>query len=206
MRPVILSLFILFFGSQLFAETFLVDECKTDIYFANGILTSREAAIFNTEEILKPAIIDLLGPEAFTQTIGKVDYAYNHTIGFFSDGIETFLQKFGWLALRDALGDVHGTDLGRQIQKYKASISSGHKVLVVAHSQGNLFTREAYLGLDPWMRDYFEAISVASPMSADIKAGTPRIDWDNDFVPRIASLGAPTGYSNNVRDIIVEVK
>jgi hypothetical protein len=51
------------------------------------------------------------------------------------------------------------------------------------------------------MRDYFEAISVASPMSADIKAGTPRIDWDNDFVPRIASLGGSTGYSNNVRDI-----
>ena len=198
----LLLIFLLFVPLFVFAE---IDECKTDIYFANGILTKQRTAIDNAG-LLEDSIIETFGFAYYTQKIGKVDYAYNHTIGFFSDGIETFLQKFGWLALRDALGDVHGTDLGRQIQKYKASISSGHKVLVVAHSQGNLFTREAYLGLDPWMRDYFEAISVASPMSADIKAGTPRIDWDNDFVPRIASLGAPTGYSNNVRDIIVEVK
>jgi hypothetical protein len=118
------------------------------------------------------------------------------------DATETVLQKFGWVWFGGVImGYLHSADVEAQITAYKASISSGHKVLTVAHSQGNLFTREAYLGLDSWMRDYFEAISVASPMNADIKTGTPRIDWDNDFVPRIASLGASTGYSNNVRDI-----
>jgi hypothetical protein len=82
--------------------------------------------------------------------------------GFLSDNLESALQKFGWFGLRDLLGDVHGVDLHLQVKKYKNSISSGHKVLVVAHSQGNMFAGEAYNALPLWMRNYFEAVSVAS--------------------------------------------
>jgi len=40
-------------------------------------------------------------------------------------------------------------------------------------------------------------------MSADIKYGTSRIDWDNDIVPRIATFGAslPDMTSSNVRNV-----
>lgn len=179
-----------------------INECKTDVYFANGILTEEETAYSNAG-LLREAIKQMLGQEPFTQKIGKVTYAYNNTIGFWSDGIETFLQKFGWMGLRDSLGDVHASDVQTQITSYKQSIKDGHKVLAVAHSQGNLFTHEAFRGLDPWMQDYFEAVSVASPMSADIKYGTARIDWDNDIVPRIATVGAslPWMMPSSVRNV-----
>ena len=79
----------------------------------------------------------------------------------------------------------HDWDLSKQVKKYKDSIKDGHKVLVVAHSQGNLFTYEAYRKLDSWMQDYFYAVSVASPGHDPIKEGTPRVSWDNDLVAHI---------------------
>jgi|GEM_PF-1793122 len=74
-----------------------IDECKTDVYFGNGILTSREAAIFNTDEILEPAIIEKFGIDYYNKNIDEVSYAYNTTNGFFSDNLESLLQKIGWL-------------------------------------------------------------------------------------------------------------
>jgi DNA modification methylase len=90
----LLFIFLLFVPLFAFAE---INECKTDVYFANGILTSPEEAFSHAEIVLKPAIIDLLGPETFAQTIGKVDYAYNETMGEIWDATETVLQKFGWV-------------------------------------------------------------------------------------------------------------
>ena len=148
----------------IFASTFVfsaINECKTDVYFGNGILTSPRRAYLNAEKVLKPAIIDKFDIAYYTKYIGKVDYAYNSTNGFLSDNLEAALQKLGWLGLRDLLGDVHGVDLHLQIEKYKNSIDSGHKVLVVAHSQGNLFAREAYSALSSKMQRDFETVSVA---------------------------------------------
>ncbi|MBU1217103.1 hypothetical protein KJ870_10405, partial [bacterium] len=61
----------------------------------------------------------------------------------------------------------------------------------------------AYTALSSNMQKDFEAVSVASPMSADIKYGTTRIDWDNDIVPRIATAGGslPWMTLNNVRRV-----
>ena len=39
---------------------------------------------------------------------------------------------------------AHYADLSLQVKKYKDSIKNGHKVLLVAHSQGNLFTNEVF--------------------------------------------------------------
>ena len=196
----LLLIFVLFLNP--FVLTAAIDECKTDVYFANGILTKEEIA-YDNSFLLRKNIIKMLGQEAFTQKIGKVTYAYNETHGFLPDGIETFLQKSGIAGLSDLFGASHGRDLSEQITAYKQSIKAGHKVLAVAHSQGNLFTYEALRGLDPWMQDYFEAVSVASPMSADIKYGTTRIDWDNDIVPRIATLGGalPDMIHSNARNV-----
>lgn len=84
--------------------------------------------------------------------------------------IESLFQKIGITEYLDKLrklGDelkktVHDADLNLQIEKYKDSIKEGHKVLVVAHSQGNLFTYEAYRKLPTWMQNYWEAVGVAS--------------------------------------------
>ena len=182
----LLLIFVLFFNPLVVFAA--IDECKTDVYFANGILTedwqAKDYAILLEEEITS-----MLGKEAFTQKIGKVSYAYNSTNYFgLHDLGEALRQKLDLNTFYDFIGDVHGRDLQVQIETYESSINGGHKVLVVAHSQGNLFTYEAYNKLSTNAKNNFEAVSVASPMSADVKYGTTRIDWDNDIVPRIVKL------------------
>ena len=70
----------LFFGT-LYAKN--INECKTDIYFANGILTVEEDARSNAMDVLEPAIRKELYTSEIEmyKDIGKVDYAYNQTVG-----------------------------------------------------------------------------------------------------------------------------
>ena len=208
MKRILLFLLILFYPIVGFSA---IDEFKTDVYFANGILTTPSQAEYNTYVVLQSAIQkELYGndEDKMKKHIGKVDYAYNETNGFILDNLESGLQKFGWTWIADFFNASHGRDLQKQIIKYQDSIKLGHKVLVVAHSQGNLFTYEAYEELkkrskDGWMRYYFQAVSIASPMTEDISLTTPRIDWDNDLVARIATLGSSdsTDIGNNVRKV-----
>ena len=53
-----------------------IDECKTDVYFGNGILTKEKDAKFNAEVVLKSAIIQKFSLDYYNKHIGKVDYAY----------------------------------------------------------------------------------------------------------------------------------
>ncbi len=167
----LLFLFILYPLAS-FAE---IDERKTDVYFANGILTNEKNATSNTV-LLEDAIRLKFyndNPMEMDKKIGKVTEAYNSTHGWgIGDLIESLLQKLSLHEVVDGIvGNIyntltqnaHSSDLSLQVANYKKSIQLGHKVLVVAHSQGNLFTYEAYRKLDDWMQDYFEAISVASP-------------------------------------------
>jgi len=163
-----------------------IAEYKTDVYFSNGISTEDEDAKRNAK-LLDAAIEDKLGTNQYNKQIGKVDYSYNNTNGIPFDLTESADQKLNIIKWRDWLASLfgyvtsHASDLKKQIDAYKASISSGHSVLVVAHSQGNLFTGEAFAALSPCMQERFEAVSIASPMSANIKYGTPRINWEVCF-------------------------
>lgn len=192
-----------------------IDECKSDVYFANGILTDEGNATANTD-LLRLTIFNEIynnNVDGFDKHIGKVDVAYNQTNGQTKDLLESLnqkidgslLDKIKYLDILTTLGglltqDAHDSDLELQVDKYRMSIKEGHRVLVVAHSQGNLFTGEAYKKLGEesssgWMQDYFEVISVASPRHEDIKNGTPRINWDNDLVAYLALLNS--GWVDN---------
>ena len=181
-----------------------INECKTDVYFGNGILTEKPNAISNAG-ILENAIIEKFGPDYYQKHIGTVRYAYNQTSGIVVDLLESAAQKLSLQALVDAFSLVHShitdhlADSARQLTAYKNSIMQGHRVLVVAHSQGNFYAGELFKQLPGWMQDYFEAVSVASPMSSPVKDGTPRIDWDNDPVAHVSSIGSRT--SNPVRKV-----
>ncbi|MBD3797224.1 MAG: hypothetical protein IE887_05715 [Campylobacterales bacterium] len=115
--------------------------------------------------------------------------AYNHSYGVTSDLFEAFIQKaeaepgykVTWEAFKlyvglkikkadDLLGMAENTsnsienyDLTTQIEAYKNSIKNGHGVIVVSHSQGNLFTNRAYEKLEDWMKPYFHNMGVATP-------------------------------------------
>ena len=185
-----------------------IDEYKTDVYFGNGILTEEENAEINAG-ILEDAMIAKDGMDYYNKNIAKVTYAYNRTDGAVIDLLESLLQKVDGTGLVSIhkyaevaallaglmTQKAHDADLKLQEEHYNESIKNGHKVLVVAHSQCNLFAYEAYKKFPTWMKNYWEVVSVASPMHSDIKDNTPRINWDNDLVASLALVDE--GYIDN---------
>ena len=176
----LIPLFLIPLSSQ--ASDLTIDETKSDIYFANGILTTEEDAQSSLDLIREKTL-----EEQYSGNIVKMkqelnfDTAYNQTYGFTDDFYEAYIQladeDMGWGTLRAliqvsityaggvgskvvdlamkivSLGEGLSTelskisreaDLNRQITQYQKSIRSGHGVIVIAHSQGNLFTNEAY--------------------------------------------------------------
>ena len=170
------------------SSMYAIDERKVDVYFANGIETSRGLARANAK-ILEDSISGSL-PLFYDEYLGnigkkgKVAVAYNQTVDFGPDIWESIVQKIDILNLVDLMFTTRReADVEKQVTAYKNSIESGHRVLVVAHSQGNLFTGDAYNALEGWMKDYFFAVSVASPRHFKIKSNTPHIAFSKDIVP-----------------------
>jgi len=167
-----------------------IDERKIDVYYANGMMASREGAGDSAamlEEAIKNTIFNGNLP-SYNQKIGKVTTAYNTTNDFLSDVLESLLQKIGWVGLTALFNQNYQTDIDKQVDAYKESIASGHKVLAVAHSQGSLFTKDAYASLPSWMRNYVRVVGVAPPTSV-VAGGSPIVSWDNDLVGIIGGHG-----------------
>ncbi len=93
----------------------------------------------------------------------------------------------------------HDRDLKTQVEAYKQSIKDGHSVLVIAHSQGNLFTVEAFDKFDEWMKPYFHTLAIASPASTVPNNG-PHMTFDNDAI-----LGVTGALSSNMENPIRQV-
>ena len=177
-----------------------IDDCKTDVYFGNGILTEKGGAIDNAL-LLRKAIKQKFGLPYFNKHIGKVDYAYNSTLGRAHDMLEAYIQLdreapdfFNSLRgffneffsggvihkiddeIAAALVDeavvraVEEQDLSAQVKKYEDSIENSGKVLVVAHSQGALFANRAYARLNKGKQQYFSSVYVAPASSYQLTA------------------------------------
>ncbi|MDD3602453.1 MAG: hypothetical protein PHZ17_03945 [Sulfurovum sp.] len=197
---------ILFFSSILLAN---IDECKSDLYYANGIMMNETEQ--NATRMWKFTVKDLLSakPDLFGKIAG-VKIAYNRSQWFMDDVTESFEQmmsnEWGWQAFSLYFGIYltdkgfqedwipHIEDLNKQINSYKESIGLGHGMIVLAHSQGNFYTNEAYDGLDDWMKSYFHMMGVATP--ADHAAGDgPYVKFHNDIINLI-----PTSLPSNRED------
>ena len=192
-----------------------VDECKSDLYYANGIMMgdSEEDALEKWEEKMD----DLLFPKPEVNAKIATKYiSYNKSENFDDDIYESFEQlmsnEWGWKQFSayyrvylqtlgmQQLGNQHANDLTKQVTSYKQSIKLGHGVIVIAHSQGNYFTNEAYELLDPWMKPYFKMMGVATPANhvAGFEAGdttAPYVKFHNDFIKIVI-----TGLSSNRDD------
>lgn len=244
---------ILFFIPLLgLSADFTIDERKSDIYFANGVLTDDGNATINLKLISEFVFI-----EQYIEDIDRFEKeinfkkAYNQTFGTVGDFYEALMQKadesFGWealysitkaaLMLKDKIevtlpnGEkvdipgllfdrfiqiVHDSDLDTQVISYRESIRQGHGVVVLAHSQGNLFTNEAYQKMilvddegrdNDWLKEYFTRVSIATP-SSDKFGGDIVVSFHNDPVPDTGSL--PTidnpnkAYLKNAQGEIIE--
>jgi len=85
------KLFLLLIALTTFSFSTIAD-CKTDIYFGNGILTEKKDARSNAG-LLRKVIIKKFGLPYFNKNIGKVDYVYNSTEGEVGDLLESLAQK-----------------------------------------------------------------------------------------------------------------
>jgi len=218
MRKVIYLL--LFLSLSLFAK---IDEYKSDLYYANGIMmniSEKEAT-----KVWSSKVKELFANnQKDYKQLEKIQNSYNRSQGFFDDLFESLEQKisneFGWKELSAYVTSfltthniqedwkAHVNDLSKQVANYKKSITSGHGVIVIAHSQGNYYTNEAYEELDDWMKEYFHMFGVATP--ANHVAGfavddttAPYVKFHNDFIKSVvgglaSNMDDPNSDHNNI--------
>lgn len=194
----ILTLIVIFLGLYFPSYAENINECKTDIYYGNGVWNEPEDAE-ESKDILQGVIdreiIQYYKP--LQNKYGQVKLVYNWGQGTILDVLETYYQ------LREA-GQLDGVGFYTAIatltvklpyvtlpaiatQKlmepftknweqgnidemwekyYNESFKLGHRVLLVSHSQGNLFANRIHDKITPSQyKDYFANFQVASPAS-----------------------------------------
>jgi len=214
-------LLICVFTVILFANVPNIDECKSDLYYANGILIQQSKR--DARKMWEIKATKLLESNLeLRKNIHSYLVAYNHSYGVTSDLFEAFIQKaeaepgykVTWEAFKlyvglkikkadDLLGMAENTsnsienyDLTTQIEAYKNSIKNGHGVIVVSHSQGNLFTNRAYEKLEDWMKPYFHNMGVATP-AGKVASDGPYVTFDNDPIHHIPGSLDDNIYNQN---------
>ena len=163
----------------------ICDARESVIFFGNGVKTIEKQAYESRNKIQK-LLKSTLPPEIFNTL--EFDIAYNGTHSLPLDLLESsiqllsgniskfwrylfgldpipewFSEKFILLAGALDKSALLTTDsLARHVNTYKTAIAEGKKVILVAHSQGNLFGNQAYNLLNSRERQSFGMISVAN--------------------------------------------
>jgi hypothetical protein len=174
------------------------------IYFGNGVLGSRTGAK-RALAVVENEVRTLVSPEEFDKI--KFDLSYNETDSFGVDLLEATIQDLAtdatlfWRILgntvpmpasfRDRLLELAADideaalltnqDLANHVGSYKNDVLEGRKVILVAHSQGNLFGNLAYGNLTAAERASFGIVSVANP-DATVAGGGPYSTLAEDLV------------------------
>jgi hypothetical protein len=88
-------------------------------------------------------------------------------------------------------------DLQTQTAMYQAQLNAGNNVMVVAHSQGNLYANEAYVLLSIPQGRQFNVVAVATP-GDHVAGGGPWVTLQNDIILLVPhALSANTVNNNN---------
>lgn len=182
---------------------------KVKVYFGNGVWNSEYAARDSKQLLISKLESKIAG----TDLEEKIAYAtsFNPSEGVLLDLLETFQQNYtedvskfwrfmsGLDPLPDFLQEkfkqvasemdenlIKGNpSIQRHIEKYNKALIEGNKVVVVAHSQGNLFANISYSGIDPILQPGFGIVAVATP-SGRVATGGPYTTIDEDLI--IASV------------------
>ena len=194
------------------------DSClgsSTTVVYGNGILSTRGNAISSLGTI-SAALQSELSAEEFEKL--SFELAYNPTQGIIQDLWESVKQRLEsdvraflrYLAaidempqfLQDEILDLASSTnwnvvgdeatLQTHVDRYRARILEGSKVVLVAHSQGNLFANRAWLRLTADERRSFGIVSVANPDSS-VAGGGPYTTLLEDLV----ILAIPGSMSSN---------
>jgi len=183
----IIFILLFFVSSQLFAR-------QTVVYFGNGIMTKYDDAKKATQ-MLDRKLKAYLSPSLYNQIYDVVNH-YNSThLAGVHDLVESAYQKLSLANLLDKITTTaHSVDLGLQVNAYENTVLNNKDIILVAHSQGNLFAIEAYNQLTDEEKQHFYAISVASPAHRyiidDKPIKNPFISWDTDVVAHLGLYGS----------------
>lgn len=202
--------------------------CMTDIYFGNGVWNTEEQAIEGKTELRKFLLLGSNAKLDINKEGIDYDFkhAYNKTTGTNTDLIETFWQlkesgqiskgyfdmiaatlatKDGASSHQEIMAQIHNIiayynfNMTIMFELYKtSSFKQKHNVLLVAHSQGNLFGNKMYTLMNEEKKKKFRMVSVATPASTAL--GNLYVTATNDYVigPILNSLPgnvAGTGHT-----------
>jgi len=185
MKKLILTLL---FSLTLFANS---DSCKLDVYFGNGVWNSPKQAEASMKELRR--FMRLKNYTRFSVpdegTTYSFKYAYNPEHGTTDDLIETYWQLYESGQISEgyfenmtsglsgfnsnsslyaqkitSIISTYNINVTTMIEGYrKDSLDLKHNVLLVAHSQGNLFGNKMYSLLTDEEKMKFQMVSVATP-------------------------------------------
>lgn len=155
--------------------------CQISLYFANGVLQDKDEPAAKKLWEVEVEKLQAQYPELSASTLlAKTSYNSSY-LGGVDDFLEAVSQATAGQALSlvkllafeneyalkaleplNALAQVFNyEDLQTHITAYNQDLQASNGVAVVAHSQGNFFTRETYSALSSKMQRDFEAVSVA---------------------------------------------
>ena len=198
-------LFTVLFNFTLFANT---NTCMLDIYFGNGVWNSYKEAEASKNELR--TFMQNHNPSRFAIEDEDLTYslknAYNHTYGTSIDLIETHWQLYesgqisegyfsfvahvldGSVTQEKFLKDLReiiaqsDADTSNMYAKYQAeSFNLKHNVLLVSHSQGNLFANKIFAQLSNSEKQHFQNVAIATPASR-VFSGGPYVTLNQDAV------------------------
>ncbi len=202
--------------------------CMTDIYFGNGVWNTRTQGQEGTKELRDFMQINYnarLNRDEEGKTY-NFKHAYNPSYGNGDkrDLIETFYQLkesgqvsngyFQWMFT--LLNDDETTEPYQKLQDIirtynsdaiymftlyqQSSFNQKHNVLLVAHSQGNLFGNKMYTLMNEAQKKKFRMVSVATPADHVIKPGqtSPYVTVHGDYAIQSLILAGAGSLNTNV--------
>jgi len=188
MKPFLYIFIYSFIGSMMLAGTSSASICDTKeavVFFGNGVITDEDNA-YNSRDIIIKRLKTVLPLEEFELLDFKLSYNDTHTLpldllestaqvltgnisGFWrylwklAPVPDWFADKFILLSsVLDYSALITTDSLKNHVNTYRTAIAEGKKVILVAHSQGNLFGNQAYKILSTGEKRSFGMVSVAN--------------------------------------------
>ena len=197
---------------------------QTHVFFGNGMFNEQNLAASGLRKLRR----NLIESGYLQDEKWKFELSYNHDEQAYSL-LEAFRQRMGdqtasywrWLSNLelapewfrsatksvasgfDLIEAVVDEDLRRHVQRYEGLLMAGNRVLVVAHSQGNLYANSAHTRLagKGLPMDAFGIVSVANPASR-VAGDGPYFTLLNDLMIYGVSLVFPDTLPGNIENTI----